>query len=313
MEHTFHSSQWKWKEFDIKDEEQAKQLARKHHTCQKWIDAVKTNQTNSLEMYTGTPDDEVIWGSIVYKQDIHEKQKKCVFHFYLTRDELVTADLDLKELDHANVKAMREKMNLSETPIEGFLVLLGEIMSHFLMEIDKFEIRLRDLLWDIKERNNTKILDRTANADHELLIWKNLIIPMMEIRMAVGEAFGDEAMEGTQYKRTKRRITRARELIREYEEEIDALLDLENVVSTHRGNEIMKTLTVITTLFTPVMALGAVWGMNFKHMPELEWKYGYLFSGVLIAASTFALYVFLKKKGWMGDILAVKSKKSFFK
>jgi magnesium transporter len=264
-------------------------------------------------MYTGTPGKEVIWGSLVYVQDIHEKEKNHVFHFYLTHEELLTSNLDFKLLDYADVGTMKEKMNHSETPIEGFFVVLAEILTHFLIEIDKFEERLRDLLWGIKERNNVKVLDKTAHADHELLIWKNLIIPMMEVRMVVDEAFGDEVMEGIQYKRTKRRIMRARELIREYEEEIDAILDLENVVSSHRGNEIMKTLTVITTLFTPVMALGAIWGMNFKHMPELEWKYGYLFSSVLIASCTFALYVFLKKKGWMGDILDSGTKKSFFK
>ncbi|OMP66908.1 magnesium transporter CorA family protein [Domibacillus epiphyticus] len=313
MEHTFHSSQWKWKEFDIHADSQAKELAEKHITCKRWVKDVKTNHTNSLDMYTGTPGGEIIWGSIVYKQDLDEKDNSCVFHFYLTRNELITANLDLKELEHADGKEMRGKMHFSETSIEGFLVLLGEIMAHFLKEIDKFEVRLRDLLWDIRERNNTKILDKTANTDHELLNWKNLIIPMKEIHMAVEEAFGDEVLEGPEYKRTKRRISRASELIREYEEEINALLDLENVVSSHRGNEIMKTLTVITTLFTPVMALGAIWGMNFNHMPELEWKFGYLFSGLLIAACTFFLYIFLKKKGWMGDILAVRTKKSFFK
>lgn len=313
MERTFHSSQWKWTELNMKNERQAEELAKKHPTCKKWISDIKTNKTNLLEMYTGMPGKEFIWGSLVYMQDINKKQGKDVFHFYLTRDELLTSDLDLNKLDYADVKAMKEKMHQSETAIEGFLVLIGEIMTHFLKEIDKFEVRLRDLLWDIKEHNNTNTLDRTANADHELLIWKNLIIPMIEIRMAVEEAFGDEVMEQPQYKRTKRRITRARELIREYEEEIDALMDLESVVSTHRGNEIMKTLTVITTLFTPVTAFGAIWGMNFKHMPELGWTFGYLFAGVLIVASTFILYAYLNKKGWMGDILSVRSKKSFFK
>ncbi len=297
----------------MKDDIDAKELMKKHSTYKKWTDSVKTNKMSLLEMYTGTAEEEIIWGSLVYIQDLHEKQERRVFHFYLTRNELVTADLNLNELDYLDVKAMKEKMHQSETSIEGFFVLIGEIMAYFLKEIDKFEVRLRDLIWDVKERNNTKTLDRTANADHELLIWKNLIIPMIEIRMAVEEAFGDEIMEQPQYKRTKRRITRARELIREYEEEIDALVDLESVVSTHRGNEIMKTLTVITTLFTPVTAFGAIWGMNFKHMPELEWKFGYLLAGVLIVASTFILYAYLKKKGWMGDILSVRSKKSFFK
>ena len=88
---------------------------------------------------------------------------------------------------------------------------------------------------------------------------------------------------------------------------------LEEVVSTHRGNEIMKTLTVLTALFTPLMALSALWGMNFEAMPELKWKYGYLIAITLIAVSTLAIYLYLRMKGWMGDILTGRKKNSFFK
>lgn len=313
MEHSFHSSQWTWKEFDIENEEETAIVAKKHHTCKKWVEDVRGNKTNSLRIHTETPGEEIMWGSIVYAQHPDEKKQRDVFHFYLTRNEMITANFHLFKFKSVNEKAMKEKMHHSETPIEGFFVLIGEIMIRFLMEIDKFEEKLRNLLWEMKEQNNTKTLDRMANADHELLVWKNLIIPMSEIQMAAEEVFGDEVMEGPRFKQTKRRIERARFLIQNYEEEIEALISLENVVSSHRGNEIVKTLTVITTLFTPVMALGAIWGMNFKHMPELEWKYGYLFSGVLIGLCTFAIFAFLKKKGWMGDILSVSSKKSFFK
>jgi len=312
VEHLFHASQWAWQEIDIDNGKQAEELAQKHHTCKRWIKDVKESNTNSVGMYTGTPGEEVMWGSLVYIQNPEEKDDQYVFHFHLTRTEMMTANLDLSRLDYANEKTMKEKMQHAETPIEGFLVLIGEIMTHFLLEIDKFEEKLRDLLWEIKEHNNIKTLNRTANTEHQLLIWKNLIIPMNEIRMVVEEVFGDEIMDGPRFKQTKRRIDRARSLIRDYEEEIEALISLEDVVSSHRGNEIMKTLTVITTLFTPVTALGAIWGMNFKHMPELEWKYGYLFAGLLIGASTFALYAFLKKRGWIGDILEVHGKKSFF-
>ncbi|WP_050182756.1 magnesium transporter CorA family protein [Domibacillus robiginosus] len=312
MKHRFHSSQWVWQDLDLENEKQAEEFVRKHHTCKRWIEAIKGNDTNSIGMYTGTPGGEAMWGSLVYVQNANHKNNKEIFHFYLTKKEMITADLNLSRLDYVNEETMKEKMQHAETSIEGFLILIGEILTHFLLEIDKFEIKLRDLLWEMKEKNNVKTLNRTAETDHQLLVWKNLVIPMNEIRMVVEEVFGDEAMEGVRFKQTKRRINRARSLIRDYEEEIEALISLEDVVSNHRGNEIMKTLTVITTLFTPVTALGAIWGMNFTHMPELEWKFGYLFAGSLIVLSTLALYVFLKKRGWMGDLLKVRGKKSFF-
>ncbi len=45
-------------------------------------------------------------------------------------------------------------------------------------------------------------------------------------------------------------------------------------------NDIMKRLTIVSTIFIPLTFLVGVWGMNYKWMPELEWQYGYLFAGL---------------------------------
>ena len=315
VELTFHSSQWKWFEMDLNDTAMIEKISKESSLCKNWIDQVAEdeNKNNSINMYTGTPNKENLWGSLIYKQDVEEKEANAIFHFFLTRDQLITIGLELSKLDHLNVKTMKEKMHHCESPMEGFLVLLSDITADFLKKIDGFESKLHTLLWEIKENNRTKILDKAAAVDHELLVWKNLIIPLKETEMAVEEAFGDELAQGAQFKRAKCRIERADTLIQAYEGEIKSLLNLENLISTHRGNEITKTLTIMTTLFAPTTALGAIWGMNFKHMPELEWKFGYAISGALIVLGTVVLYFYLKRKGWMGDLLNTKTKKSFFK
>ena len=48
-------------------------------------------------------------------------------------------------------------------------------------------------------------------------------------------------------------------------------------VNSNRMNTIMKTLTVITTIFMPLTLIAGIYGMNFENMPELEWHYGYFF------------------------------------
>ena len=58
-------------------------------------------------------------------------------------------------------------------------------------------------------------------------------------------------------------------------------------------------------------ALGALWGMNFKYMPELEWKYSYLIALLFIIFTTAGMYMYMRFKGWTGDLLRVKKKKSF--
>ncbi len=63
------------------------------------------------------------------------------------------------------------------------------------------------------------------------------------------------------------------------------------------ANEIMKFLTIIATIFIPLSFLAGVYGMNFKYIPELEWKFGYfLFWIICIVFSIFSIFYFKKKK-----------------
>ena len=64
-----------------------------------------------------------------------------------------------------------------------------------------------------------------------------------------------------------------------------------------RQNDVMKVLTIVTTVFLPLTLIAGWYGMNFVHMPELAWKYGYpvvvLISVLIVVIS---LYIFKKKK-----------------
>ena len=61
----------------------------------------------------------------------------------------------------------------------------------------------------------------------------------------------------------------------------------------------MKVLTIVTTIFLPLSLLAGWYGMNFAYMPELSWKYGYLFVIALsLGIIAFCLILFKKKKYW---------------
>jgi magnesium transporter len=89
-------------------------------------------------------------------------------------------------------------------------------------------------------------------------------------------------------------------------ETIESLIDLSSnmmdlYLSTvsNKLNEIMKVLTIFSALFIPMTFLAGVYGMNFKYLPELEWKYGYFgFWGVIICIVVVMLF-FFKRKKWM--------------
>jgi magnesium transporter len=64
-------------------------------------------------------------------------------------------------------------------------------------------------------------------------------------------------------------------------------------------NEVMKVLTIMATIFIPLTFIAGIYGMNFKFMPELEWKWSYpVLWGVLIVIFVLMIFWFKRKK-WL--------------
>ncbi|EGA91182.1 putative CorA-type Mg(2+) transporter [Planococcus donghaensis MPA1U2] len=291
-----------WHEEDVEGASFRKYLPE-NKKMKNWIDQSKNPAVNILHTHTVSRGKESLWGSLIYKQSATSKESREVFHFYLSKHIFVTSKFDFEQEADLGKGEILKQMESAASSVEVMMIILGEMVASILHKIDSFEERLHDLLWAIKEQNNKKTLGEIENIRHEILLWKHLIMGFQEIKMAIEETFGKDVTEQVEYRRTATRIERCVMLVDSYEDEVNNMVDIENVVANYRGNEIMKTLTVLTTLFTPVMAWGALWGMNFENMPELKWKFGYLGSMLIILGSTFVLYLYLKQKGWMGDIL----------
>ena len=77
------------------------------------------------------------------------------------------------------------------------------------------------------------------------------------------------------------------------------MLDIYLSSVNNRVSEIMKVLTVITTIFMPMNFITSLYGMNFKHMPELEWQYGYFGVLAMIGLIAISMFIFIKKRHWI--------------
>jgi len=64
-------------------------------------------------------------------------------------------------------------------------------------------------------------------------------------------------------------------------------------------NKIIKIFTVVSVIFMPPTLIASIYGMNFKFMPEIEWKYGYLFALFLMTLSTLLILYIFRKKKWL--------------
>jgi magnesium transporter len=84
-----------------------------------------------------------------------------------------------------------------------------------------------------------------------------------------------------------------------YREMLAGMIDIYLSSISNRMNEVMKVLTVIATIFMPLTFIAGVYGMNFKHMPELEWSWGYPTVLLLMATVAINMLFYFRRKKWI--------------
>ncbi len=80
---------------------------------------------------------------------------------------------------------------------------------------------------------------------------------------------------------------------------LSSTMDAYLSVSGNRMNKIMKRLTSISTILMSVTLIAGIYGMNFDFMPELKWRFGYIFALLSMVGVGLSLYVYLKKAKWI--------------
>ncbi len=83
-----------------------------------------------------------------------------------------------------------------------------------------------------------------------------------------------------------------------YREILKDMMDLHLAHLSHNMNEVMKTLTIVATIFIPLTFLAGIFGMNFKYMPELDWKFGYPLFWFLSSVLALIMVLYMKSKKW---------------
>jgi magnesium transporter len=88
------------------------------------------------------------------------------------------------------------------------------------------------------------------------------------------------------------------ETVETFRDIIAGMIDIYLSNMSNRMNEVMKVLTIIATIFIPLTFIAGVYGMNFKYMPELEWRWGYPAAWLLMLAIFAGMMLYFKKKKW---------------
>ncbi len=181
-----------------------------------------------------------------------------------------------------------------------FAILDAVVDNYFtVMEFlsNKVEL-LEDKLFDKKE--DPDIAEEIQGLKKDILRIRKAVVPLREVvnRLEKIESPLIEERTNKYIRDLYDHIIQVNESVEIYREMIWSLMDMYMTTISNKMNEVMKVLTIMSTIFIPLTFLAGIYGMNFEYMPELHYKNSYfLLLGIMVLV-VFGMIYYFKKKKW---------------
>jgi magnesium transporter len=186
----------------------------------------------------------------------------------------------------------------------GYLAyaILDTIIDAYYPVIEKLGDRLEELEELVLTEASPETLRDLTDIKGMLLRLRRAVAPQRE---AVNSMIRDECEFLSDTVRVYLRdtydhIVQTSEAVESARELVAGLMGTYLSVVSNRMNEVMKTLTIVASIFIPITFMAGLYGMNFDHMPELHLRWGYPILVLLMVVVGVGMLVYFKRKGWIG-------------
>jgi magnesium transporter len=179
--------------------------------------------------------------------------------------------------------------------------LLDSIVDGYFTVLEGMGELLEDIEEELAKGPIPIILKRIIALKREIIFMRKSVWPMREVigSLERGESKLITAPSRIYYRDTYDHTIQVVDGVETYRDLLTGLLELYLSSISNRTNEVMKLLTIIGTIFMPLTFLVGVYGMNFKHLPELEWYYGYHFLWLFMIIMAALMIWYFKRKRWL--------------
>jgi magnesium transporter len=179
--------------------------------------------------------------------------------------------------------------------------LLDSVIDNYFVLLERIGNELELLEDELIERPSPALMHRIHAYKREMILLRKAVWPLREVIGKLQRQPPPLVAESTGpflrdiYDHTIQVI----DTIETFRDLLAGLLDIYLSSMSNRLNEVMKLLTIIATIFIPLTFLAGVYGMNFEHMPELHWRWGYPAVWLLMIAVALGMLWFFRKKRWI--------------
>lgn len=179
--------------------------------------------------------------------------------------------------------------------------LLDEMIDGYMPLIDAMDEEIDQLEDHVLAHPQPDTLTRILALKHNILTLRRIIIPQREVlnRLSRDDMPQISPQRRIYYRDIYDHLVRIHDLSESVRDVVSGALDIYLSATSNRLNEVMKALTIVSTIFLPLSFLAGVYGMNFVHMPELQWPFSYSLVWASFAIIAGGMLLFFKRRGWL--------------
>jgi magnesium transporter len=294
-----HSSpyKWYWVDFSEPTDEEIQHLSDTFQFHPLAIeDCIQRLQRPKLDYYN----DYTFFVTHLVKEDNKDITKEEI-NFFISDHYIVSFHLQpAREVSQVWERLLSLKNIEQWDPYYVFYDILDKIVDNYFPLMYQIE----DELDQIEDNTQKKSMDRLMNELFEtrymLLKIGHTVNPMRDLlyRMLNSHHLEEIEKRRAYFSDIYDHLLKLSEMVMSNREITADIRDSYLSLNSHQTNNVMKVLTIITSIFAPLTFIAGIYGMNFENLPELTWKYGYFFALGLMGIVALIMYLWFKRKGW---------------
>lgn len=222
-------------------------------------------------------------------------------NFFLGRNFLVTFhELPLRSVQITSERCLRSTVHIARAPDRVAHTLLDLIVDNYKPALEELSLEIAELEQQALQNPGRDTLNKILQVKKEVVHLRQIIGPQREVlaRFARGEFKMIRPHLVPYYRDVYDGLYHIAERAQTYADSLTGLLQVYLNMASNQTSEIVKFLTIITVITTPVMAVGTWYGMNFDRMPEVRSPHGYGWALGLTVVCTLLTVLWFRHKKW---------------
>ena len=221
---------------------------------------------------------------------------------FLSKRALVTHHYKpLRSVTYASQLIAKNPQSLGRGPDYLFHIIIDDIVDNYTPILDRLDEVIDGMEDEVFHQASQRTMARILHLKKDIVTVRRIAFYQREMlnRLSRGEFTLITRDEMIYYRNVYDHLVRMADLADSYRDTVSGLLDAYLSVTSNSLNQVMKVLTIISTVFLPLGVITGFFGMNFQHLPGATWEYGVLSTLVFMIAVAVGMLWLFKRRKWL--------------